>query len=191
MKSVLLRSLALLLLLFLAACGTTGGRDPQSTMIRYGSNSPAENHVRIAKGYLEQGQMVFALEKAQEAVKIDRHHVEAQVVLALIYQRMGDSRQAAKHYSRAKKLAPNDPLVANAYGTFLCTERRYPEADAEFTMAAASTMNLSPWVASTNAGLCLESSGQYTLAATRMRQALQQNPGYLPAKKGMARLKKH
>ena len=191
MKSILLRSLALLLLLFLAACGTTGGRDPQSTMIRYGSNSPAENHVRIAKGYLEQGQMVFALEKAQEAVKIDRHHVEAQVVLALIYQRMGDSRQAAKHYSRAKKLAPNDPLVANAYGTFLCAERRYPEADAEFTMAAASTMNLSPWVASTNAGLCLESSGQYTLAATRMRQALQQNPGYIPAKKGMARLKKH
>lgn len=191
MKSVLLHSLALLLLLFVAACGTTGGRDPQSTMIRYGSNSPAENHVRIAKGYLEQGQMVFALEKAQEAVKIDRHHVEAQVVLALIYQRMGDSRQAAKHYSRAKKLAPNDPLVANAYGTFLCTERRYPEADAEFTMAAASAMNPSPWVASTNAGLCLESSGQYTLAATRMRQALQQNPGYLPAKKGMARLKKH
>lgn len=191
MKSVLLHSLASLLLLFVAACGTTGGRDPQSTMIRYGSNSPAENHVRIAKGYLEQGQMVFALEKAQEAVKIDRHHVEAQVVLALIYQRMGDSRQAAKHYSRAKKLAPNDPLVANAYGTFLCTERRYPEADAEFTMAAASAMNSSPWVASTNAGLCLESSGQYTLAATRMRQALQQNPGYLPAKKGMARLKKH
>lgn len=191
MKSVLLHSLASLLLLFVAACGTTGGRDPQSTMIRYGSNSPAENHVRIAKGYLEQGQMVFALEKAQEAVKIDRHHVEAQVVLALIYQRMGDSRQAAKHYSRAKKLAPNDPLVANAYGTFLCTERRYPEADAEFTMAAASAMNFSPWVASTNAGLCLESSGQYTLAATRMRQALQQNPGYLPAKKGMARLKKH
>ncbi len=188
MRITLQRFLLLSILLLLAACETTGGRDPATNMIRYGSDSPAENHVRIAKGYLEQGQMVFALEKAQEAVRIDRNHVEAQVVLALIYQRMGDSSMAAKHYSRAKKLAPNDPLVANAYGTFLCTERRYAEADSEFNMAAASVMNPSPWVASTNAGLCLESSGKFALAATRMRQALQQNPDYMPAKKGLARL---
>lgn len=191
MRYVLRSAVPMLLLLFVAACETTGGRDPETNMIRYGSNSPAENHVRIAKGYMEQGQMVFALEKAQEAVRIDRNHVEGQVVLALIYQRMGKSSLAEKHYTRAKKLAPNDPLVANAYGTFLCTEQRYAEADSEFTMAATSVMNPSPWVASTNAGLCLESSGQFSLAATRMRQALQQNPDYIPAKKGLARLKKH
>lgn len=191
MKRVLRYSLHLVLLLVVTACATTGGSDPESNMIRYGSDSPAENHVRISKGYLEQGQMVYALEKAQQAVRIDRNHVEAQVVVALIYQRMGDSSQAAKHYSRAKKLAPNDPLVANAYGTFLCTQRRYTEADSEFMMAASSVMNSSPWVASTNAGLCLESSGQYALAATRMRQAQQQNPQYVPAKKGLDRLKQY
>lgn len=191
MRITLQRFLLLSILLLLAACETTGGRDPATNMIRYGSDSPAENHVRIAKGYLEQGQMVFALEKAQEAVRIDRNHVEAQVVLALIYQRMGDSSMAEKHYSRAKKLAPNDPLVANAYGTFLCTERRYAEADSEFNMAAASVMNPSPWVASTNAGLCQESSGRYALAKSNMRQALQQNPDYMPAKKGLARLKRY
>ena len=191
MRITLQRLLLLSILLLLAACETTGGRDPATNMIRYGSDSPAENHVRIAKGYLEQGQMVFALEKAQEAVRIDRNHVEAQVVLALIYQRMGDSSMAEKHYSRAKKLAPNDPLVANAYGTFLCTERRYAEADSEFNMAAASVMNPSPWVASTNAGLCQESSGRYALAKSNMRQALQQNPDYMPAKKGLARLKRY
>lgn len=191
MGSVLRYSAAMLLLLFVAACETTGGRDPASNMIRYASDSPAETHVKIAKGYLEQGQMVFALEKAQEAVRIDHNHIEAQVVLALIYQRMGDFSLAEKHYSRAKKLAPKDPLVANAYGTFLCTERRYAEADSEFNLAAASVLNPSPWVASTNAGLCLESSAQFALAATRMRQALQQNPDYIPAKKGLARLKRN
>ncbi len=135
--------------------------------------------------------MVFALEKATEAVRVDRHHVEAQVVLALIYQRMNETQLAEKHYSRAKKLAPNDPLVANAYGTFLCARQRYAEADTEFKLAATSIMNPSPWVASTNAGLCLESSGQYASAKASMRQALQQNPDYRPAKKGLARLKRY
>ncbi|MEN8213180.1 MAG: hypothetical protein ABFR19_02355 [Pseudomonadota bacterium] len=187
---MMIRLLLVSLPLVLAACVTTGGRDPASNMIRHANDSPAEAHVRIAKGYLEQGQMAFALDKAQEAVRIDRNHIEAQVVLALIYQRMNNAQLAAKHYTRAKKLAPNDPLVANAYGTFLCTQRRYAEAGAEFDQAATSVMNTSPWVASTNAGLCLEKHGRYTEAAARMRQALQQNPDYIPAQKGLKRLGK-
>lgn len=189
-KEILLRLSLLMVMLLLAACETIGGVDPASNMIQYADDSPATSHVRVAKGYLEQGQMVFALEKAREAVRLDHNHVEAQVVLALIYQRMNEAKMAGKHYSRAKKLAPNDPLVANAYGTFLCAEGRYAEADAQFDLAATSVMNPSPWVASANAGLCLEKSGQYALAATRMRQALQQNPDYTPATKGLARLKR-
>ncbi|HBH36594.1 MAG TPA: type IV pilus biogenesis/stability protein PilW, partial [Gammaproteobacteria bacterium] len=127
---------------------------------------------------------------ATQAVRLDRNHAEAQLVLALIYQNMNNFNMAAKHYSRVKKLAPNDPLVANAYGTFLCAEKRYAEADSEFKVAASSIMNPSPWVASTNAGLCLESSGQFALAKASMRQALQQNPDYMPAKKGLERLRK-
>ncbi len=191
MKIILHHCMWLPLLFMLVACQTTGGRDPATTMISYYSNSPAAPYVNLAKAYMEQGEMVFALEKATEAVRVDRHHVEAQVVLALIYQRMNNPGLAGKHYSKAKKLAPNDPLVANAYGTFLCTQRRYDEADTEFKLAAASVMNPSPWVASTNAGLCLESSGQFALAKASMRQALQQNPNYKPAKKGLARLKRY
>lgn len=191
MRKILHHSLWLPLLIMLAACETTGGHDPATNMIRYSSDSPAATYVSLAKAYMEQGDMVSALENATMAVKADRHHVEAQVVLALIYQRMNDSQLAGKHYSTAKKLAPNDPLVANAYGTFLCTQRRYAEADVEFKLAVASVMNPSPWVASTNAGLCQASSGRYALAKSSMRQALQQNPNYQPAKKGLARLIKY
>ncbi len=190
MKLVFRYSLQLLLLLMLAACETTGGRDPATNMIRYSSDSPAAAYVNLAKAYLEQGDMVAALDNATAAVKADRHHVEAQVVLALIYQRMNDAQLAEKHYAQARKLAPNDPLVANAYGTFLCTQRRYSEADSEFNMAATSVMNPSPWVASTNAGLCQESSGRYALAKTSLRQALQQNPDYTPARNALKRLAK-
>jgi type IV pilus assembly protein PilF len=190
-RAALQRFLLLSILLLSAACETTGGRDPATNMISYSSDSPAAAYVKLAKVYMKQGEMVYALENAQEAVRVDRHHVEAQVVLALIYQRMNNPQLAGKHYSRAKKLAPNDPLVANAYGTFLCTQRRYAEADAEFNMAAASVMNLSPWVASTNAGLCQERRTQFALAKASMRQALQQNPNYQPAKKGLARLKRY
>ncbi|MEA3302604.1 MAG: tetratricopeptide repeat protein [Pseudomonadota bacterium] len=189
MKLVFRYSLPLLLLM-LAACETTGGRDPATNMIRYSSDSPAAAYVNLAKAYLEQGDMVAALDNATAAVKADRHHVEAQVVLALIYQRMNDIQLAEKHYAQARKLAPNDPLVANAYGTFLCTQRRYSEADSEFNKAAASVMNPSPWVASTNAGLCQESSGRYALAKASLRQALQQNPDYAPARSALKRLAK-
>ena len=188
MRITLQRFLLLSILLLLAACETTGGRDPATNMIQYSSDSPAVPYVNLAKAYMKQGKMAIALEKAQEAVRVDRHHAEAQLMLAFLYQNTNNFNMAAKHYPRAKKLAPNDPQVANAYGTFLCAQQRYTEADVEFNMAAASVMNPSPWVASTNAGLCLESSGQFALAATRMRQALQQNPDYMPAKKGLARL---
>ena len=109
MKVVCRYSLQLLLLLMLAACETTGGRDPATNMIRYSSDSPAAAYVNLAKAYLEQGDMVAALDNATAAVKADRHHVEAQVVLALIYQRMNDAQLAEKHYAQARKLAPNDP----------------------------------------------------------------------------------
>ena len=191
MRKLLHHCLWLPLLFMLAACETTGGRDPATNMISYYSDGPAATYVTLAKAYMEQGEMVFALEKATQAVRVDRHDVEAQVVLALIYQRMNDPQLAGKHYFRAKKLAPNDPLVANAYGTFLCGQQRYAEADAEFKLAAASVMNPSPWVASTNAGLCQERRAQFALAKASMRQALQQNPNYKPAKKGLARLKRY
>ena len=191
MKKILHHSLWLPLLLMLAACQTTGGRDPATNMIRYSSDSPAVAYVSLAKAYMEQGKMTFALENATLAVKVDPNHAEAQLVLAWIYQTMNDFQMAEKHYSRAKKLAPNDPYVANTYGTFLCAQQRYAEADAEFKLAATSIMNPSPWLASTNAGLCQESSGRYALAKASMRQALQQNPDYKPAKKGLARLKRY
>jgi len=191
MRTILHLSVWLPLLFLLAACETTGGRDPATNMIRYSSDSPAVAYVNLAKAYLEQGKMSFALENATEAVRVDRNHAEAQLVLALIYQRMNEFKMAGKHYSIAKELAPNDPLVANAYGTYLCAEQRYAEADSEFKQAAASVMNPSPWIASTNAGLCQESRGQFALAKASLRQALQQNPDYMPAKKGLARLKKH
>ena len=191
MRKILQHSLWLPLLLVLSACETTGGRDPATNMIQYSSNSPAVAYVDLAKAYMEQGKMAVALGNATEAVRLDRNHAEAQLVLALIYHNMNSFDMAAEHYSRAKKLAPNDPMVANAYGAFLCAERRYAEADSEFNMAAASVMNPSPWIASTNAGLCQEGSGRYALAKSSMRQALQQNPNYEPAKKGLARLKRY
>jgi len=152
-------------------------------------DSAASTYLQLSKGYLERNNMPAAFENAQKAVAVDPKSAEAHTLMGLILQRSGDGNNAAKHYIKAKKLAPYDPFVTNAYGTYLCNNGLYGEADREFLTAAKSPLNRSPWVAYTNAGLCYERNGQYSLARQRIQSALATNSKFPQALSAMKRLR--
>lgn len=171
--------LVLGLCLTLLACG---GKSTQKTADEElgltPNDSPAKLYVDLAKEYHRLGQTEVALRRAQQAVKTDGSYAPAHVWLAFLLEQLQQTDEAAKHYERAIKLAPNNPDVLNAYGSFLCNQRRYAEADAQFVKASKNPVYSTPWIALTNAANCAVEAGDTTKAETHYRAAIQSNASF-------------
>lgn len=170
----------LALCLLLSACG--GGKKTftkgEEELGLTPQDSPAELYVEMAKEYHKRGQTEVALRRAQQAVEADKDYAPAHVWLAFLLDQLKQTDEAAKHYERAVKLAPNNPDVLNAHGSFLCNQRRYAEAEAHFLKAAANPVYSTPWIALTNAGNCAIEAGDTTKAETHYRAAIQSNANF-------------
>lgn len=183
--------LVALLALVVAGCQSSGGaRTPGAESAIPGArpSGPADVYVELAAAYLQDGQIGVALAKAQQAVDKDPRNPQARTVLGMVYQRMGEAAKAEAEYQEALRIAPNDFYVQNAYGAFLCAQRRYEEASSQFDAATRNPLNESPWVALTNAAICAQEQNDRTRAAAQLREALQRNPGFAPALLRMARI---
>jgi type IV pilus assembly protein PilF len=179
-----------LLALGAAACQSSGSRTQGSENFVPGTRpaGPADVYVQLSAAYLQDGQIGVALTKAQQAVDKDPRHPQARTVLGMVYQRMGDAARAESEFQEALRLAPTDFYVQNAYGVFLCSQRRYDEASSQFDAAMRSPLNESPWVAMTNAAVCAQQRSDRAGAESLYRDALQRNPSFEPALLPMARL---
>lgn len=176
--------------MLLAACGGSGVRDGGATggLGVSQKESPGDLYVKLAAEYLRQGQMETALRKANKALELDSKNAQAHNVTALIYQRLGQNQLAGEHYRKAVSLDPKDPYVLNAYASFLCDQRKFSEAEAQYKKALANPLYPSPWIAMTNMGTCAKRSGNRSKAETNFRQALNANPSFGPALAALAEL---
>lgn len=145
-------------------------------------------YVQLAVAYLREGQMDVALKQAKKAVDIDPTSVDARNVLALVYDRLGESTQAETHFKAGIRAHPKDPYIRNAYGTMLCRQNRYDEAGVQFQAALQNPLYKTPEVALTNAGICDLARNDRVQAEVKLRRALQQNPIYAVALMEMAKL---
>lgn len=169
--------MTLLLISMLMACAGTEQNSRPSMERSSGLNSTspvraAEINTRLGLGYLERGQLEVALEKLQIAVMEDPGHVPAHFALALLFEQLGDERNADRHYRAADRLAPDDGGVQNAYGVYLCRKREFGEADRHFRRAMQDPFYGTPEVALTNAGSCARRAGDESQAIDYLREAL-------------------
>lgn len=170
--------LTIILLVVLTVACASSTPTSRSTLERssgLNSTSPvraAEINTRLGIGYLERGQLEVALEKLQIAVLEDPGHVPAHFALALLFERLGDDRNAERHYLAADRLAPDDGGVQNAYGVYLCRQGGFAEADRHFRRAMQDPFYTTPEVALTNAGSCARRAGREQQAIDYLREAL-------------------
>ena len=54
---------------------------------------------------------------------VDPSSSNAQYILALVHQRLGQIAAAEQAYVKAVKLDPRNPVALNAYGSFLCGQK--------------------------------------------------------------------
>lgn len=176
----LLRVLTLLCtVVLLAGCASTGGSSSGGGGVdRVSPVRGAEINTRLGVGYLERGQLQIAMEKLQVALQHDPEHVPAHLTLAMIYEQIGDTSNARRHYRQSSRLAPTDGGTQNAYAVFLCREGEYEEADRRFMIATEDPFYGTPEVAWTNAGACARRSGDLARANQYLREALEYDPEY-------------
>lgn len=167
--------------------GTRADSAETSSIAGVRAPRPSDVYVELAVAYLQQGQTGVALSKIQQALDGDPDNADAHNVAALIQQRLGDNAQAEAEFKSALSLAPGHFYARNAYGAFLCGQKRYAEADEQFQAAVQNPLNTEPWVARTNAGICLDDQGDSAGAERSYREALQANPRFPPALLRMAR----
>lgn len=196
----ILRKLGLPLLLLLVGVGLLqgcvspgliGDSTQESTgemgEVKQGS-SAADIYVRLAGEYLKEGNPQAALTNAKKAVEKDPHSSNAHMILAVVYENLGETGLAEKHFKRSLRKDSKNSYALNAYGSMLCGDGKYAEAMQYFDRAVENPLYETPWVALTNAGICARSDGDLVLAETYLRRALEMNGRFNPALLQMARV---
>ncbi len=182
----------MILVFGLSGCQTTGvradGEDLSGSLGQTQKKGTGDVYVRLAVVYMQKGALGEALKNVKKGVSLDPNNGEAHNVMAIIYSRLGENELADKHYRRAKSLQPKNPYTLNAYGSFLCGQKKYNEADKQFKAALKNPLYTTPEVALTNAGICARQNKDLDLAEAYLRRALQHNKRFSVALFQMAKI---
>lgn len=179
--------LFVLMLLFVLISACASGRPDaaeKESMLRKG----VESNTSLGLEYMNRGQYEVALGKLKKAVKDDPGYAPAQTVIAVLYERIGETGLAGKHYQMAYEADPKDGDVNNNYGVYLCQTGEGNRAIKHFHTALDDPFYSTPSIALTNAGSCELGRRNMAEADTYLRRALKIEPELPDALIIMARL---
>ena len=97
----------------------------------------SNTRMELAQAYLGRGQPTDALDQVKQALQAKPDNPAAYGLRGLIYAALGDTEHADESFHRAMQLAPHDGDLMNNYGWYLCQQRRFDDADAQFKQAIA------------------------------------------------------
>ena len=175
--------IGVLLTVLLAGCASSSHtRDPDRAL------SAAQLNTTLGIKYLQAGDFDKSRKKLEKAIQLAPDYAGAHEAVAVLYDQVGETSLAEKHYRRSVKLDPKNGNAQNNYGQFLCKTKRFAEAEETFKLAMENPYYRSPWIPQTNAGICLMSVPDTTRAEVYFRQALKTQPEYVPALINMGKL---
>lgn len=169
----LILSLLLFISLVMAACtgpGNARKSDPKSL------KAAAVTNVQLGAGYIKRGMPEVAREKLAKAIEQDPDNVDAYSTMAFLMMQLNEMDEAENYYLEALDIKENKPELHNSYGTYLCRVGRLDEAMEEFITAFSNPFYDTPYLAYSNAGNCLMSIENYTVAEKFLRKALRAQP---------------
>jgi len=138
----------------------------------------AEANLNLGIAYYRADNLTLAKDKLERAREQNPKNVQVHGTLALLYARLGDDARADAEFNAAMRLAPADPEQLNNYGVYLCGRGKADAGVQRFTQAATNPLYKTPWVAWTNAGVCLRTAKRDAEAAEQFDKALKAQPGY-------------
>jgi type IV pilus assembly protein PilF len=152
------------------------------------SNRLAAVQTQLGIGYFRKGKLRVAFNRLTRALEADPNYSTAHNAMAALQERLGNTESAERHYRRAVELSPTDSASQSNFGAFLCRTGRYDDGEQRFLQALKNSLYERPEVAYSNAGLCMQTTGQDDKAETYFRSALEHNPRIPAALFGMAKI---
>jgi type IV pilus assembly protein PilF len=138
-------------------------------------------NTQLGIGYLHQDNIALAKQKLDRALKENPNNPEVHSARAMLFDRMGDSKKADEEFKVALRMAPDNPDLSNNYAVYLCQAGRATEGVHRFEDVARNALYRTPWVAYTNAGVCLRMAKRNEEAVKSFRLALQARPNFAEA----------
>tara|TARA_R110000868_G_scaffold362686_1_gene624877 strand:+ start:18905 stop:19675 length:771 start_codon:yes stop_codon:yes gene_type:complete len=183
MKLVKLIS-AFLLLSLLVSCTTNDDEEQNTANIQ----RAAKINVQLALNYMQENNLVRAKQKLMLANKQAPDSALVNGAMAYYSERTGDNKRAETYYKQAIDVADVKGGPENNYGTFLCRQGHYEQAEKYFNEAATDPEYLNTGKAYVNAGLCALLVPKPDVAKQYFEKALQQNPDSSSALLELAKL---
>lgn len=164
------------LLLLLTSCVTV--QEDGSQMER-----ASKINVQLGIGYYHRGNLETANEKLVKALTQDPDSSQAHHAYAVLQNRFLDKEKAELHFRKAIKLDSKNSEALNNFGTFLCRDGHYREAEKMFLQAVDNPLYKSPEVAYTSAAVCVlkEGDDQQPKAKQYLKRALALGNNFRPA----------
>ena len=144
-------------------------------------NDAANYNTQLGISYLRQGDLNLAKDKLDRALKENPDNPQVHSARAMLFDRMGVQDQADSEFKAALRLAPHDPDVSNNYAVYLCQSGRTTDGVRRFEEVARNALYRTPWVAYTNAGVCLRTAKRNAEAVKSFKQALAVHPNFAEA----------
>jgi type IV pilus assembly protein PilF len=172
-------------LTLLSACSTTttttSPAAAPSRDVRNAGDTPdplrrAQARLELAGLYFARGQAETALSELKEALSAKPDMPEAYSLRGLVYASLGDSARADDSFRRALELSPRDGDVMNNYGWFLCQEKRYDQADAQFERALAQPTYREAARTLLAQGVCRARAGRWPEAERSLLRSYELDP---------------
>jgi type IV pilus assembly protein PilF len=180
-RRILHLPLGLALALGLLACaGTDGGAGtgqvPRTASDQTDLDRRAAVRVELAYGYFARGQYTTALDELKQALAVKPDLREGLNLRGLVYAALGEIPLAEESFRRALALNPRDPDTLHNYGWFLCQQRRFAEAYAQFDLALVQPQYRGQARSLLAKGVCEATAGQPALAEKTLARAFELDP---------------
>lgn len=111
-------------------------------------------NIEMGQSYLAQGELGRAKKKFVHALELQPKLPEAHSAIGYFYETVGDLQEAEKHHNFAVTYGSGKGRFYNNYGTFLCRQQRFKEADRAFKNALKDKQYIKTAEVLENAGLC-------------------------------------
>lgn len=166
----------LLLIAVLVLSGCQKHDEDHSSPVSANYNDAATYNTQLGLAYLKQGNRPRAKKKLLIALDQAPDSPNVNAAMAYLMEKTGDVEEARHYYQKAMSLAPGSGAQLNNYGTFLCRQGQYTQAEKYFMQAVKDMHYEHTSGAYENAGLCAIAVPDYSKAIIYFSKALEQDP---------------
>ena len=156
--------------------GNTTALTPSDPTVRVNHEKAARLNSELGVAYLEKGQTARAKTKLLRARELAPHLPEVHYSLAYFLETVGDLSEARIAYERALAMAPASGEANNNYGTFLCRQSDFLQADKHFQIALADKSYIETAAVFENAGICIQQANEPGKAKGYFLKAVKHDP---------------